>query len=80
MAMWTFTNPTSRVAIEARIAERRRAESTMRANDAYDLPTAKEAREVALPLICRPNKSRAPNWRGFFFSCGGDRDSRDFPI
>ena len=21
-------------------------------------------------VICRPNKSRAPSWRGFFFSCG----------
>jgi hypothetical protein len=41
MAMSTFTNPTSRVAIEARIAERRRAELTMRANDDY-YPPAKE--------------------------------------
>ena len=40
--MWTFTNPTGRVAIEARIAEQRRAELTMRAHDDYYLLTAKE--------------------------------------
>ena len=39
MAMSTFTNQTSRVAIEARIAERRRAD--MRGNGDYYLLTAK---------------------------------------
>jgi hypothetical protein len=50
MAMSTFTNQTSRVTIEARIAERRRADNgnelTMRGNDGYYLPTAKAQAEL----------------------------------
>jgi hypothetical protein len=58
MAMSTFTNQTSRVAIEARIAERRRAENgnelTMRANDDYDLPNAKaKAQAELMKWLCR---------------------------
>jgi hypothetical protein len=52
MAMSTFTNQTSRGAIEARIAERRRADNgnelTMRANDDHYLPTAKAKAQVEL--------------------------------
>ena len=52
MAMLTFTNQTSRVAISARIAERRRADNgnelATRGNDAYDLPTAKAKLQAEL--------------------------------
>jgi hypothetical protein len=51
--MSTFTNQTSRVAIEARIAERRRAELTMRGNDDYDLPTAKAKAQALVKWLCR---------------------------
>jgi hypothetical protein len=58
MAMSTFTNQTSRVAIEARIAERRRADNgnelTMRGNDDYYLPTAKaKAQAELVKWICQ---------------------------
>ena len=56
MAMPNFTNQMSRVAIEARIAEWRRAdingnELTMRSDDDYCLPTAK-AKEL-MKWLCR---------------------------
>ncbi len=58
MAMSTFTNQTSRVTIEARIAERRRADNgnelTMRDNDAYSLPTAKaKAKAELVKWLCQ---------------------------
>jgi hypothetical protein len=54
--MSTFTNQTSRVAIEARIAERRRADNgnelTMRGD--YHLPFGKaEARAEAAKWLCQ---------------------------
>jgi hypothetical protein len=53
MAMSTFTNQTSRVAIDARIAKRRRTDNgnelTMRNDDDYYLSTAKEL----VKWICR---------------------------
>ena len=57
MAMSTFTNQTSRVTIQARIAERRRADNgnelTMRDNDYY-LPTAKaKAQAELVKWICQ---------------------------
>ncbi len=52
MAMSIITNQPSRVAIEARIAERRRAENgnelTMQGNDDYYLPNAKARAQAEL--------------------------------
>jgi hypothetical protein len=58
MAMSTFANQTSRVTIEARIAERRRAENgielAMRDNDDYYLPTAKaKAQAELMKWLCQ---------------------------
>ena len=58
MAMSTFANQTSRVTIEARIAERRRAENgyelTMRGDDDYYLPTAKaKAQAELMKWLCQ---------------------------
>ena len=57
MAMSTFTNQTtSRVTIEARIAERRRAENgnELTINDDYDQPTAKaKAQAELMKWLCR---------------------------
>jgi hypothetical protein len=54
--MSTFTNQTSRVAIEARIAERRRADNgnelTMRGDDDY-LPTAKAKAQALVKWLCQ---------------------------
>lgn len=56
--MSTFINWNSRVAIEARIAERRRAENgnelTMRGDDDYYLPTAKaKAQAELMKWLCQ---------------------------
>ncbi|HEY6860946.1 MAG TPA: hypothetical protein VI358_14315 [Pseudolabrys sp.] len=56
--MSTFANQTSRVTIEARIAERRRAENgyelTMRGDDDYYLPTAKaKAQAELMKCLCQ---------------------------
>jgi hypothetical protein len=58
MAMSTFTNQTSRVTIEARIAERRRAENgnelTMRGDDDYYRSTAKaKAQAELMKWLCQ---------------------------
>ena len=58
MAMSTFTNQTSRVAIDARMAERRRAENgnefTMRGNDDYYQPNAKaKAQAELMKWLCQ---------------------------
>jgi hypothetical protein len=59
MAMSTFTNQTSsRVTIEARIAEWRRSENgnelTMRSDDDYYLPTAKaKAQAELMKCLCQ---------------------------